>query len=468
MLEDTISDPIRLRVVDADVEMRALIASLLRSHTGREYIVESVPNGGGFAGIPGVPSDVERKAAAALRESEAQLAAVLADRERLERQFYQAQKMETVGQLAGGIAHDFNNILTAIVGFGTLVAEQVSENELASRNAAEILVAANRASALTRQLLAFGRRQVLHPTRLSLNETVNAMAGMLRQLIGENIDLRIVCAVDLPAIRADQSQLESAIANLVVNARDAMPRGGRLTIETSEVALDSDYCSTHVGVRAGRYARLAVSDTGMGMSQELQARIFEPFFTTKEAGKGSGLGLATVYGIVKQSGGNIWVYSELGHGATFKVYLPIDLSNRPDATHIEPVRGQWSKGSETVLLVEDAPMIRRLAREIMTRAGYTVIEAEDAIQALSRVEAHPGRIDMLVTDLIMPGPSGADLAEQLTSIRDDVRVLFMSGYTDNAIVRNGLLAEGAAFLQKPFTPEELLRKMRHVLDAAGT
>jgi two-component system cell cycle sensor histidine kinase/response regulator CckA len=464
MLESTLPDPIRLVIVDADVETRALIASLLRTHTGREYVVESVPYEGGFPGMSGRPSEVELKAAEALRESEAQLAAVLADRERLERQFYQAQKMETVGQLAGGIAHDFNNILTAIVGFGTLVAEQVSENEMASRNAAEILAAANRATALTRQLLAFGRRQVLHPTRLNLNETVNAMAGMLRQLIGENIDLRIVCAVDLPRIRADQSQLESAIANLVVNARDAMPRGGRLTIETSEVTLDSDYCSTHVGVRPGRYARLSVSDTGVGMSQELQARIFEPFFTTKDAGKGSGLGLATVYGIVKQSGGNIWVYSEPGLGATFKVYLPVDVSDRPDVTHTEPVRGQWSKGSETVLLVEDAPMIRRLAREIMTRAGYTVIEAADGIQALSLAAAHAGRIEMLVTDLIMPGPSGVDLAEQLTAIRHDVRVLFMSGYTDNAIVRNGLLAEGALFLQKPFTPEDLLRKIRQVLD----
>ena len=467
MLENTLPEPIRLRIVDADVETRALIASLLRSHTGREYVVEPVPHGSALGGMSGQPSDFERRAVEALRESEAQLAAVLADRERLERQFYQAQKMETVGQLAGGIAHDFNNILTAIVGFGTLVAEQVSENEMASRNVAEILAAANRASALTRQLLAFARRQVLHPRRVNLNETVNSLAGMLRQLIGENIDLRIVCAVDLPPIRADQSQLESAIANLVVNARDAMPRGGRLTIETSEVTLDSDYCSTHVGVRAGRYGRLSVSDTGIGISQDLQTRIFEPFFTTKDAGKGSGLGLATVYGIVKQSGGNIWVYSEPGLGATFKVYLPVDVSDRPDVVRTEPVRGQWSRGSETVLLVEDAPMIRRLAREIMTRAGYTVIQAGDAVQALSLAEAHAGRIHMLVTDLIMPGPSGVDLAEQLTTIRDDVRVLFMSGYTDNAIVRNGLLAEGASFLQKPFTPEELLRKMRQVLDAVG-
>jgi signal transduction histidine kinase len=456
--------PIRLRIVDADSETRALIASLLRTHTGREYVVESEDRGEGVAGTPATSSEAERRVSDALRESEAQLAAVLADRERLERQFYQAQKMETVGQLAGGIAHDFNNILTAIVGFGTLVAEQVSDDEAASRNAAEILAAANRASALTRQLLAFGRRQVLHPTRLNLNETVHSLAGMLRQLIGENIDLRIVCAPDLPPIRADLSQLESALANLVVNARDAMPRGGRLTIETADVILGDDYCTTHVGVRAGRYARLSVSDTGIGMSQELQTRIFEPFFTTKEAAKGTGLGLATVYGIVKQSGGNIWVYSEEGVGSTFKMYLPVDATERTAAGPIDATGGQWSKGTETVLLVEDAPMIRRLAREIMLRAGYTVIEASDAERAMQLARKEE-RIDVLLTDLIMPGPSGVELAEQLRSVRASVRVLFMSGYSDNAIMRDGLLGESAAFLQKPFTPEELLRKLRHVIEA---
>jgi signal transduction histidine kinase/ActR/RegA family two-component response regulator len=411
-------------------------------------------------------TEAEQRIAEALRESEAQLAAVMADRERLERQFYQAQKMETVGQLAGGIAHDFNNILTAIVGFGTLIAEQVAHDESASRNAIEILAAANRASALTRQLLAFGRRQVLHPSRVDVNALVNGLATMLRQIIGANIDLQLVCAPGLSPVRADVAQLESAIANLVINARDAMPNGGRLTIEMTDVVLDDDYCASHVGVRPGPYVRLSVSDSGMGMSHELQTRIFEPFFTTKEAGKGSGLGLATVYGIVKQSGGNIWVYSEPGMGATFKVYLPVDVSDRPSA--IEPPerakRGQWSKGTETVLLVEDAPMIRRLARQIMTRAGYTVIEAGDAEQALALVAKHPEAIELLLTDLIMPGQSGVELAEQLTVQRTGIRILFMSGYTDDAIVRNGLLAEGAPFLQKPFTPEQLLRKLRDVLD----
>ena len=451
------ASPVRLRLLDADTDTTTLIASLLRSHTGREYVVESV------TGLASVERDTEQRVAEALRESEAQLAAVLADRERLERQFYHVQKMETVGQLAGGIAHDFNNILTAVVGFGTLVAEQVADHEDASRNVAEILAAASRASSLTRQLLAFGRRQVLHPTRVDLNDTVNSLAGMLRQLIGEHIDLQIVCEPGIPPIRADLSQLESALANLVVNARDAMPRGGRLMIETACVTLDDDYCSTHVGVRPGRYARLSVSDTGIGMSQELQARIFEPFFTTKDAGKGTGLGLATVYGIVKQSGGNIWVYSEEGMGATFKVYLPVDLSEQAVSGHHEPVRGQWSRGTETVLLVEDAPMIRRLAREIMARAGYTVIEAGDAHQA-NELAARQPRIDVLLTDVIMPGPSGVELASQLKAAGRDLRVLFMSGYTDNAIVRNGLLGNSATFLQKPFTPEELLRKLRSVID----
>jgi two-component system, cell cycle sensor histidine kinase and response regulator CckA len=458
-MTQTTAGPIRLRMIDADADTRALIESLLRTHTGREYIVESTEGGSGASVLDGA----ERRVAAALRESEAQLAAVLADRERLQRQFYQVQKMETVGQLAGGIAHDFNNILTAIVGFGTLIAEQVSGNDEAAQNAAEILAAANRASALTRQLLAFGRRQVLHPTRIDLNETVHSLAGMLRQLIGEHIDLQIVCKPDLPPIRADLSQLESALANLVINARDAMPRGGRLTIETTDVVLDDDYCSAHVGVRPGRYARLSVSDTGIGMSVEVQARIFEPFFTTKEAGKGSGLGLATVYGIVKQSGGNIWVYSEEGKGATFKMYLPVDETQDVPAGHHEPVRGQWSRGTETVLLVEDAPMIRRLAREIMTRAGYTVIEAADGDLA-AQLAARLPRIDVLLTDVVMPCLNGIELAEQLRSTRRDLRVLFMSGYTDTAIVRNGLLSDSATFLQKPFTPEELLRKLRTVID----
>jgi two-component system cell cycle sensor histidine kinase/response regulator CckA len=384
------------------------------------------------------------------------------DRDLLERQVFLAQRMETVGQLAGGIAHDFNNILTVVVGFGTLLHEQVQHDEAAARNAKEILDAAQRASTLTRQLLAFGRRQVLCPVRLNLNDTVSNLVGMLRRVIGENIDLQIVCDPGLPAVRADQGQLESALMNLVVNARDAMPNGGRIVIETSAVFLDEAYCGSHVTVRPGHYVRLAVTDTGVGMSSEEQVRVFEPFYTSKPGAKGSGLGLATVYGIVKQSGGYIWVYSERGVGTTFKIYLPVDRADRP-ATAAAHSPGDWTRGTETVLLVEDADMIRHLAREIIGRAGYCVLEASDADEAMTVASRHSGVIDLLLTDVIMPGASGVDLVGRLRTVRPDVAILYMSGYSDNAIVRNGLLTEGAAFLQKPFTPENLLRKIREAL-----
>ncbi len=409
-------------------------------------------------------SSGRRAVETALSESEAQLRVMFHEREELERQFHQSQKMETVGRLAGGIAHDFNNILTAIVGFGTLVAEQVAGDEAAERNAKEILHAADRASSLTRQLLAFGRRQVLHPIRLDLNDTVHGVAEMLRRVIGEDVDLQIGCATRIPPVRADEGQLESALMNLVVNARDAMPKGGRIIIETDEVVLDQPYCDTHVSVRPGHYVRLAVSDTGVGIPLDVQHRIFEPFFTTKEAGKGSGLGLATVYGIIKQSGGYIWVYSEVGVGTTFKVYLPVDTEGRPAPSPAAPVAKGRSGGTETILLVEDAAIIRQLAREILVRAGYEVLEAGNAGEALAVASAHKGRIDLLLTDVIMPGLSGVELASRLKAIRKDVNVLYMSGYTDNAIARNGLLADEASFLQKPFTPEDLLRKVRQVLE----
>ena len=387
-----------------------------------------------------------------------------AEREQFERQFSQAQKMESIGRLAGGIAHDFNNILMAIVGFGTLVAEELAGSPAGERNAREILNAAGRASALTRQLLAFSRRQVLRATRLNLNETVDGITVMLRQVIGEDIDLQVRYDAALPLVLADQSQVESSLLNLVLNARDAMPGGGRLTIETDTVYLDQAYCDAHVGARPGHFVLLAVSDTGVGIPHHLQARVFEPFFTTKAVGKGTGLGLATVYGTIKQSGGYIWVYSEPGVGTTFKIYLPVETSEGapvlpPPAPVHEAVRG-----TETILLVEDADVVRQLAREIIGRAGYHVIEAGNAEQALAVAASHEGRIDLLLTDVIMPGATGVELAARLRAVRKNVNVLYMSGYTDNAIVRQGLLDEETAFLQKPFTPQDLLRKVRGVLE----
>ncbi len=385
------------------------------------------------------------------------------EREQLEREFTQAQRMESVGRLAGGIAHDFNNILMAIVGFGTLVAEELAGSPSGERNAREILNAAGRASALTRQLLAFGRRQMLRATRLNLNEAVAGIAVMLQQVIGEDIDLQVRYSADLPLILADQGQLESSVLNLVLNARDAMPGGGRLTIETDTIHLDQAYCDAHLGARPGHFVRLAVSDTGVGIPHHLQPRIFEPFFTTKDVGKGTGLGLATVYGTIKQSGGYIWVYSEPGVGTTFKIYLPVDTSEGAPALPPPAPVEEPASGSETILLVEDADMVRQLAREIIGGAGYHVIEAGNAEQALAAAAQHDGPIDLLLTDVIMPGATGVELAARLRSVRENVNVLYMSGYTDNAVVRQGLLDEETAFLQKPFTPQDLLRKVREVL-----
>jgi CheY-like chemotaxis protein len=303
---------------------------------------------------------------------------------------------------------------------------------------------------------------VLHPVEINLNDTLAGLVVTLRRLVGDGIDLQIICKQRLPTLWADQAQLQTALINLVVNARDAMPTGGRLTIETDDVVLDDEYCAMHVGVTPGPYVRLSVTDTGAGIPIEMQHQIFEPFFTTKKAGPGEDLGLATVYGIVKQSGGNIWVYSETSIGTTFKVYLPVYTDDqRAPLTKSTPLQAESS--AETVLLVEDADVIRRLARQIIQRAGYQVIEAADAEKAMVVAGGHSGDIHLLLTDVIMPGASGVELAAQLKSVRPDLKVLYMSGYTDNAIVRNGLLSEEAKFLQKPFTPDELIRKVRHAL-----
>ncbi|HEY6552750.1 MAG TPA: ATP-binding protein [Vicinamibacteria bacterium] len=375
----------------------------------------------------------------------------------------QSQKMEALGRLAGAVAHDFNNLLGVISGYAELVGKQVTADARLSKYAADILKAAERAGSLTRQLLAFGRRQVLHPQVLNLNTVVGGMDAFLRRLIREDILFVTLLDEHLGLVKADPGQIEQVLMNLVVNARDAMPRGGRLTVETGNVELDAVSERTHPGIVPGPHVMLAVSDTGQGIRPEVMGRIFEPFFTTKDLGKGTGLGLATVHGIVEQSGGRVLVYSEPGHGTTFKVYLPRALRTEP-APPSEPLELEAPRGSETVLLVEDETLLRELVRECLQESGYAVIEARHAAHALERVESHAGPIDLLVTDVVMPGMSGRDLALRLQTSHPAMKVLYMSGYTDDAVVLHGVLEEKAAFLQKPFTTERLARKVRAVLD----
>jgi len=376
----------------------------------------------------------------------------------------QSQKMEAIGQLAGGIAHDFNNLLTAIMGYSELLLSRLQPGDLRRRDAEEIGKAADRAASLTHQLLAFSRRQVLRPVVLDLNAVVTNMEGMLRRLIREDIDLITVSGPALGRVKADPGQIEQVIMNLIVNARDAMPQGGRLTVETANVELDEAYARRHVAAQPGPYVMLAVTDTGCGMDAETQAHIFEPFFTTKEKGKGTGLGLATVYGIVKQSGGSIWVDSEPGLGTTFTIYLP-RVEEAGESLKPSAAPSKISRGSETVLLVEDEEGVRRLAYEVLQLKGYTMLEARDGSEALRIGQAHPGPIHLLVTDAVMPGMSGRQLAEHLAPVHPEAKVLYMSGYMDNTIVHHGVLDQGMAFLQKPFTADILARKVREVLDA---
>ncbi len=391
------------------------------------------------------------------------LARDVTERHRLEEQLRQAQKMEAVGQLAGGIAHDFNNILTAILGTTQLLMRDVAAEHPMRDDLEEIRKAATRAADLTRQLLAYSRRQVLAPKLLELNAVIANLQPMLRRLIGEDIQLATALAPDLASVRADPSQLEQVILNLAVNARDAMPNGGRLTIETSNVVLDEAYAREHPSVVPGTYVLLGVTDSGVGMDPDTKAHLFEPFFTTKPPGQGTGLGLATVYGVVKQSGGYVWVYSELGRGSSFKVYLPqVEGRVEPGAIPIPAPRPRHT--GETVLLVEDEPAVRLFARKALELAGYQVLVAPDGMEALRLAEQHSGPIQLLLTDVVMPGMSGRMLAERLCQQRPTLKVLYTSGYTDDAIVRHGVLDASAAFLQKPFSPETLERKIRDVLD----
>jgi two-component system, cell cycle sensor histidine kinase and response regulator CckA len=391
-------------------------------------------------------------------------AAALRDHGRLQRQLHLVQRMETVGQLAGGIAHEFNNILTAIVGFGTLLAERVSDDESASSQMREILSGAERATTLTRDLLAFSRRQVLRPTTVALGELVPQLARMLRGVLGSHIELHVRCAERVSLILADRAQLEQAITNLAINARDAMPEGGHLMIELDEIVLDQPYCDAHVSAKPGRHVRLCISDTGVGIAPELLPRVFEPFFTTRDRATSSGLGLSTVYGIVKQTGGNIWVYSEPNLGTTFKLYFPAETPEAvEDAAAVTPQR-EIARGTETILLVDDTDNVRRLARDVLSAAGYRVLEAGGADEAMQVAGNQADPIDLLVTDVVMPGRNGIELADRLRTTHSELPVLYISGYTDMAIVRDGLLSHDVAFLQKPFTPDDLLRKVRQVLE----
>jgi len=409
-----------------------------------------------------------------LRSSEGDLLGVIGvalditERQHLSNQLRQSQKLQAVGELAGGVAHDFNNLLMVVKGHAEMLTERLfsgatGKEEAVRHNVEQIQQAAERAAGLTRQLLAFSRLQVLHPRVLALNEVVGSMIQMVSRVIGENIELVFLPGKNLARVKADPSQIEQVVLNLVVNARDAMPDGGRLTIETSNVDLDSSYASQHVVVEPGPYVMLTVSDTGCGIDAATQARIFEPFFTTKEQGRGTGLGLATVYGVVKQSGGYIWVYSEVGHGTTFKVYLPQVTAPAEKLAPGKKVKGP-EPGTETILLVEDEESVRELVSEYLSARGYRVLEASDGVQALQIASAHKGDIQLLITDVVMPRLSGRELAARVSAGRPGLKVLYISGYTDDSIFRHGVLEGGMSFLQKPFNLKALAAKVREVLE----
>jgi two-component system, cell cycle sensor histidine kinase and response regulator CckA len=384
------------------------------------------------------------------------------DRKHLEEQLLEAQKMEAVGRLAGGVAHDFNNLLTAIKSYSELLLADMEESNPQKADVIEINNAADRAAALTRQLLAFSRQQMLRPEAMNLDTVVLGMQGILRQLAGPGIRIETRLA-QVGSVNADPAQIERVITNLVVNSRDSMPHGGTITIETANVELDDAYVRQHGGSSPGRYVMLAVSDTGIGMDAETRARIFEPFFTTKPRGEGTGLGLATVYGIVTQSGGSIWVYSETGRGTTFKVYFPRAL--RAEERAVAAQRTDGLEGTETILLAEDQPEVRSVACAVLERHGYRVLQASHGDEALQILRTHRGPIHLLLSDVVMPSMNGPELARLVQLQQPGIRVLYASGYTDDAIVRHGVLDPGVAFLQKPFTPTALLTKIRELLDA---
>ena len=438
---------------------------LFAQSIGEEAAIEYLKAGATEYVLKDHPARLQFAVRRVLREAEAQKERKQAEQQtaQLEEQLRQAQKMEAVGRLAGGIAHDFNNVLTIIRGYSELALAQMAPHDPHRARLQYIKDASDRAASLTRQLLAFSRRQVLESKVLDLNAIVTNLYEMLPRLIGEDLDIVSILQPALGRVKADPGQIEQVLLNLAVNARDAMPRGGKLTIETANVVLDENYARDHATVQPGPHVMLAVSDTGSGMDAATKARIFEPFFTTKEIGKGTGLGLATVYGIVKQSGGSIWVYSEPGKGTTFKIYFPRVEGELEETAPVDD-RPRILRGTETVLLAEDEEMVRNLMRTILEGQGYTVLVARDATEALSFGHRHHGSIPLLVTDVVMPGMSGRELAAQLAMAHPETKVLYVSGYTDDAVVRHGVLNAGLAFLQKPFSAESFLLKVRDALD----
>jgi PAS domain S-box-containing protein len=422
-------------------------SGIVRSPDGRTYELRSVPirdENGTVVSVVEVGRDIT-------------------EMKRMEEQLLQSQKMEAVGRLAGGVAHDFNNLLTVITGYGELLLSRLGEDDPRRKEAEEIRKAGNRAAALTRQLLAFSRRQVLQPEVLDLNRVVRELETMLRRLIGENIDLATSLDTGLGNVKVDPGQIEQVVVNLAVNARDAMPGGGKLLIRTANFISDGEAARGDETVPSGSYALLEISDTGCGMDPSTIAHIFDPFFTTKEKGKGTGLGLATVYGIVRQSGGHISVTSEPGKGATFHVFIPRIEESAAEPKTV-PESAPATCGQETVLLVEDSEVVRMLVREILERNGYNVLEASQGSDAILVCSGHEGAIHLILTDVVMPGMSGRELCTRLTPLYPGVKVIYMSGYTDDAIGHNGVLDPGTAYIQKPFTPDALERKVREVLD----
>ena len=451
---------------DDIAKVRHMLSRKRAADVATVYDLELITKSGGRAAV-------EISSRAILKDGQAVgvqgIARDITDRQRMENdlrtsqaQLQQSQRLEAVGQLAGGVAHDFNNLLTAIIGYSDFALRKMRANNPIRRDIEEIKKAANRAATLTRQLLAFSRKQILKPEVLDLNLVVGDMHKLLERLIGEDIDLVTTLGSDTDPVKADRGQLEQIIMNLVVNARDAMPFGGSVTIETANVVFDEAYTSEHVPVKPGKYAMLAVSDSGLGMDANTQLHIFEPFFTTKELGKGTGLGLSTVYGIVKQSGGFIWVYSELNVGTTFKIYLPslTELHFDQELTSIDtPERTEAS----TVLLVEDDPLVRNVALRALESAGYKVLESGNGHGALAMAHSCDDEIDLLITDVVMPLMGGRELAQELSALHPKTSILFMSGYTDDAVVRHGIMDKDIEYLQKPFTAESLVRRVGEVL-----